>query len=247
MSEFLAAQHRLIYTLLKPVVRAAARFDVSISNLADLLRVAYFEALLREYQLPISQIAKRFGQSERHMRSLSKRLASDFFLVEREVGLVREIEAVIASERPTRAELLRTFSTWSPQDVRAAVDKLETEARISVNSDGRLSTSEKYAVMRSDGFSHRIDALNHYLDGAYQAVLQRMVFDNSRTAMIKTMTFSAIGEELEAYLARLEGDLRRDFARLEESAQFAGKADEVYTFSLTLAPKSDEPTISEES
>jgi hypothetical protein len=37
-------------------------------------------------------------------------------------------------------------------------------------------------------------------------------------------------------LARFEGDLRREVAVLEESAAFAGREGERYTFALLLAP-----------
>lgn len=235
MTDLLTAHHRLIYSLMKPVARAAARFEVSIALLGDLLRVAYFEVLLHEYGLSMSEIARRFGQTERHMRTLARRLQGDFYSPEREVGLVREVERSIAAANPTRAQLRKQLQVWPAGEIEAAVDQLLREDRI-VDDGARLSTSKRYVVFRSDSFPRRIDALNHFLGGAYQAILQRLIFDNKRTAMIKTMTFAARPEDLQSYVARLEGDLRRELAALEEQAHFDGRADQQFTLSITLAP-----------
>ena len=101
---------------------------------------------------------------------------------------------------------------------------------------GLLILGSRYVVLTSDAFHHRIDALNHFLEGVYRAFLERLVFDNKNTAMIKTITFSANAAELKDFMSRLEGDLRRDLANLEEKAQFSGDDGERFTMSVTLAP-----------
>ena len=63
-------QLRVIYSLLKPAVRAAASFRVPIRPLLDLLRLAYFEHLHRQ-GMSLDEIAAQFGQTPRHMRSPS--------------------------------------------------------------------------------------------------------------------------------------------------------------------------------
>lgn len=229
------AQHRLVYSLLKPVVHAAARFEVSIGILTDLLRVAYFEVLVREHGLNYGQIARHFGQSERHMRSLAKRLGEDFFEPEREIGLVREVERVIAAQEPTQAQLEETLSSWSSEEISQALAKLEHDERI-VRDDRRFRTAKRYVLFRSETFSHRIDALNHFLGGVSSAVMERLVFDNKTTAMIKTLTFAAKADELSECIARLEGNLRRELAQLEESANFSGASNQQFTMTLTLTP-----------
>ena len=97
-------------------------------------------------------------------------------------------------------------------------------------------TSPQYNVLTSDQFKHRIDALNHHLDGMYRAVLHRLVFDDRVTSMIKTITFSAAPEDLRSFLDGLEGSIRREVAELEEAATFAGASSHRFTFGLTLAP-----------
>lgn len=228
-------QLRLIYSLLKPAVRAAARFGVPIRSLGELLRLAYFEHLSRE-GMSMTDIARRFGQTPRHMRSLAQRLKSDFFRAERDIGLAREVEAMVAAREPDRAALARALRTWDAAEVDAAVNELISEGRVESTPEGRLRMAQRYVVLKSDDFHHRVDSLNHLLDGTYRAVLHRLVFDNKRTALTKTISFSAIDEQLVAFVQRLEGDLRRELATLDEAATFEGEADRRFTLGITLAP-----------
>jgi len=69
--------------------------------------------------------------------------------------------------------------------------------------------------------------------------MHRLVYDEKQTAMIKTITFSAKPEALEAFVQRLEADLRREVAKLEEQAQFEGAEGRRFTFGLALAPSTD--------
>lgn len=238
-------QLRLVYSLLKPVIRAAARFSIPVRSLNELLRLAYYEHLSRS-DLSLDEIAQRFGQTTRHMRSLGQRLESDFFQAEREVGLVREVEALVAETNPTDDDVVSGLSNWPHKDVRAAILQLCAEERIERDKGGRLVTAKKYVVLRSDGFHHRIDSLNHFLDGGYRAVLHRLVFNNQATAIMKTLSFSAVGSQLREFLDRLEGNLRRELAELDENATFSGHAEERYTMSFGLAPVHEPVGPSEE-
>jgi hypothetical protein len=238
-------QLRLVYSLLKPAVRAAARFGIPIRSIGELLRLAYFEHLSRS-GMSVADIAKRFGQTPRHMRSLAQRLKEDFFRAERDVGLAREVEALVAERGPSEEELVAALSTWEPAEVRAAVAELCGEERIERAADGRLHMAKQYVVLRSDEFHHRIDSLNHLMDGTWRAVLHRLVYDDRETAMMKTISFSALPGELVEFVRRLEGELRRELAALDERATFQGKADSRYTMAITLAPagearKGEEP------
>jgi hypothetical protein len=134
------------------------------------------------------------------------------------------------------AEIERRLSSHGALEVRRAVESLVAEGRIERRSDDRLGPGRRYAVLSSAQFRHRIDALNHFLAAVDRAVTERLVEDNRRTAMIKTISFSASADELVASLARFEGDLRREVSVLEESAVFAGREGERYTFALLLAP-----------
>jgi transcriptional regulator len=229
------AQLRLLYSLLKPVVRAAARFHIPMRTVSELVRLAYFEHLQRE-GLTQADIAKRFGQTDRHMRSLAKRLKSDFFAAEHDVGVVREIENLVAAARPRPDEIAVKVPEIEPAELDRAMTVLATEGRIELAEDGRLQAPARYHVLSSDQFHHRVDALNHFLDGMYRAVLHRLVFDDRQGSMVKAISFTALPSSLQAFVARFEGELRRNIAALEEEAQFQGKTDARYTMGVTLAP-----------
>jgi hypothetical protein len=235
MAQVREAQLRLIYSLLKPVVQVAARFHVPMRTLAELVRLAYFEHLHRD-GLTQAEIGRRLGQTDRHMRSLARRLRSDFFAAEHEVGLVREVENLVAAQRPLAAELAEHLPGVASSEMDRALSTLTTEGRIEVADDGRLQAPARYHVLSSDQFHHRVDALNHFLDGMYRAVVHRLVLDEREGTMIKAISFTADPNALQAFLTRFEGELRREVAGLEEEAQFKGHTDHRYTIGVTVAP-----------
>ena len=231
---------RLVYSLLKPAVRAAARFRLPIRSLVELLRLAYFEHLRRDQGLEIRDIAERFGQSERHMRTLAQKLESDFFEAERAVGLAREVEARVGGSALSAAELKDALSNWTSEEVDEAIEELLEEERLERDAEGRLRAAQRYVVLRGDGFQNRIDSLNHFFDGAYRSAMQRLVNDDGYTSMMKSLSFSAIPSMLRPFLDKLEGDLRRELAVIDEAATFQGRADDRYTMIFGLAPHTDE-------
>lgn len=235
------AQLRLAYSLLKPVVRVAARFHIPVRTLVDLLRLAYFELLTRD-GLTQAQVARRFGQTERHMRSLARRLRADFFSAEQEIGLVREIENLVATRATTEAELRKHLTSWNPAHVDDAIALLLREERIVRSPAGKLTISKKYVLLGSENFVHRIDALNHFLDATYRATIARLVLDERDEAMMKTISFSALPVELREFVRKLEGELRLGISELEEQAAFEGNEGARYVLSISLAPFKDSAT-----
>src|SRR5437867_1091319 len=187
MASVRATQLRIVYSLLKPALRAAARFNVPMRSLAELVRLAYLE-LLAHAGLSQKEIAFRLGQTPRHMRSLARRLKTDFFSAEKEIGLPRLVEERIAAGSATEEELQRRLPSAAPDDLAASVATLLSDGRIERGKDGRLRPSSRYVVLSSAQFAHRIDALNHFLDGVFRAVLERLILDNQTSAMIKTVT-----------------------------------------------------------
>ena len=226
-------QLRLVFSLLKPALRMAARFDVPVRGIVDLVRLGYYEVLAKR-GLSSAAIASVFGQTPRHMRSLARRFKSDFFEAEIEVGLVREIEELVAAREPRARELVSLLPGAEPSAIDAALERLLAEGRVE-ECGKRLRIGQKYVVMTSEGFAQRIDALNHHLDGLYRATVQRLVHDERQTTMIKTITFSAVPAELHEYLKEVEGELRRRLADLEESAAFVGASGQRFTLGIAVA------------
>jgi hypothetical protein len=221
LSEVSTTQNRLVYSLLKPAVSMAARFHLPMRTLAELLRLTYFEEL-RRGGLSQAAIGERLGQTARHMRTLASRLKSDFFSAEREVGLVREVENEVARSSPTAKALYTSLPAWPVEDVDQALAALVAEGRV-VRDKARFKISPRYLVLSSEKFHHRIDALNHFLDGVTRAIAQRLIFEERDQAMVKTISFVARPAKLEELLRTLEANLRREIAALEEDAQFEGE------------------------
>jgi len=239
MTQFGGSQLRLVYSLLKPAVRAAARFHVPVRTLVELLRLAYFELLIHQ-GLTQAQIARRFGQTERHMRSLAQRLRTDFFQAEHEIGLVREVENLIAARAVTESDIYKKLRAFPKAQLDEVIQLLLDEQRIVRNESAHLAIAAKYVLLSSAHFEHRIDALNHFLESVDQAILARLVFDDREEAMMKTISFSASPDNVRAFLRTLEGNLRRDIAELEEDATFAGQGARRYSLALSMAPLSSE-------
>jgi hypothetical protein len=238
VSEIRQAQLRLVYSLLKPAVLMAARFHVPMRSLADLLRLSYFETLRRE-GLSQAAVGERLGQTARHMRSLARKLKSDFFAAESEVGLVREVESEIARSRPTLKRLYESLPGWPESEVDRALTSLLAEGRIARDKQ-RYETAQRYLVLSSEKFHHRVDALNHFLGGVSRAIAQRLIFEEREQAMIKTISFVARPEKFVELLRTLEANLRREIAALEEDAQFEG-AGQRYVLGLFAAREAPEP------
>ena len=230
-----STQVRLLYSLLKPAVRIAARFRIPIRTAGELLRLAYFEDLRRS-GLSHAEIARRLGQTERNMRMLERKLKSEFFTAESEVGLVREVEDAVALHRPSQAELLRQLTSWDPDEVLRAVEVLVDEGRIETLKQ-RLVPTHRYAQLTSEKFHQRIDALNHFLDAITRAIVQRLVFDESRDAMVKTISFDASRKAFRKFRTRFERELRSEIRTLEKSAN--AKDAVRYVLGLNVARRED--------
>jgi hypothetical protein len=221
VTEIRTAQLRLVYSLLKPAIAMAAQFHVPMRTLAELLRLGYFEVLRRQ-GLSQAAVGDRLGQTARHMRTLARKLKSDFFSAETEIGLVREVESEIARSSPTLERLRASLPGWPEAAVDRAVQTLLAEGRIT-RDKRRLTSAARYLVLSSDKFHHRIDALNHFLGGVTRAVAQRLIFEEREEAMVKTISFVARPQRFRELLKSLEANLRREIAALEEDAQFEGE------------------------
>jgi hypothetical protein len=230
---------RLVYSLLKPAIRLAERFRLPMRTMTDLVRLAYYEHL-RERGLSNSEIALRLGQTERNVRSFGQRTRTEFFAAEREVGALRDVENAIAAGAVDVDAIAQHLPELDRGELDEALSHLQREGRIKRDAHGKWTASHEYVVLSSEKFHHRIDAVNHFLDTSYRAIVQRLVLDNRQDARVKTISFSAVPQLLQRFLQRLEGELRRDIADLEEQATFDGDENRRYGIAFVCTPV-DEP------
>ena len=87
-------EHRVFFSLLSLVVRMAAHQKMSLKEVTDWVRVAYFKEL-RERGMSMAEVAERLGVSQRTAKSLARELRESFFLPEREHNLPTLIEFML--------------------------------------------------------------------------------------------------------------------------------------------------------
>lgn len=229
-------QLRLVYSLFKPAIRCAARFGIPVRTLVELVRLSLCEALVQQGS-STAEIAKRLGLTPRHVRSFRSRLQGDFFDAEKEVGLSRQVEDAVADKPLSAKALAQKLPGADRETLDATIAELIAEGRLDRDGSGALSIGKKYVVLTSDTFHQRIDALNHFFNAAYRATLERLVFDNRQTAMLKTVSFNATPDQVHEFMRRLEGHIRTEIAELEERASFDARGAR-FDMALAFTPQS---------
>jgi len=237
MANVRETQSKLVYALLQLAVRGAAHFRIPMRTMSELLQRTYYETL-RQQGLSRREIGRRLAQTYNHMTSIERKLSSDLLATERDIGVVRAVEAIVAAQTPLEKELPELLPLLAAQDVERAVKELLEEKRIRREEDGRLQIGTRYMLLASDRFEQRIDVLDRLLAGLHQAAMHRLVYDDGQTSMLKTITFSASPEALEALIARFVVELRRELAALNADAQSEGVTQR-FTFGIALAPAAD--------
>src|SRR4029450_7856582 len=101
------------------------------------------------------------------------------------------VENEVARSSPTLKALYASLPAWSSAEVDDAVATLLAEGRI-VKKKSHLEISPRYLVLSSEKFHHRIDALNHFLDGITRAIAQRLIFEERDQAMVKDVIVVAL-------------------------------------------------------
>lgn len=235
MAQVLESQARLQHALLRFAVRVAARFQIPMRSLSELMRMAYY-AELREAGFPHNQIARRMDQTDRNVRYYALRHRENFFATELEPGLVREVEERVCQEQPNLVELKAAFPDSTERELSLALKSLLDQERITQRDDQRYELGAAHrGVSDGDAFKEQLDALEPTFGGLYHAVVQRLVHDLSVSARIRSITFNAQEAAVLSFMERFEGDLRKGVADLERAAALSGRG-KPYALNLTLAP-----------
>jgi hypothetical protein len=102
---FLEYKHRVVYSLLRAAVRVGFRLHLPLSQMVDLLEMAFFQEARETQGLELAAIAKLFGRSLRTITTLNQRFRGDFFAPEHQVQLRRDLAATLADQPRTEAQL----------------------------------------------------------------------------------------------------------------------------------------------
>ncbi len=188
---------RVIYSLMKPIVKLAAANQIEMSELGPWLQVAYFHAL-KEQGFKMRQMSSVMGLSMRKIAMLSKKLKQNFLRPEEEVELPRQIEFMLWAEPLSSARLTQGLPDASEEAVLNAIEILLAEDRIKVVS-GRvplysISSTKRRIVGRE--WKGKIDGLNHVMNTVYNATYGKLLKDDER-AFARTLQMHICEDDVE--------------------------------------------------
>ncbi len=174
---------RLVYSLSKPAVRIADRFELGLKEMSTLAQIAYYERK-RSRGLALRQIADQFDTSTRTVDRLAKTMRSNFFEPEHEHELPRRIEFMIWSQPMSMARLVQLLPGYDEAQLEDAVALLLEHKRIE-ECPGRtpvFAATSAANRLPDDTEAAKIDALNHLLSTVIQAVERRFLDRDARAA-----------------------------------------------------------------
>lgn len=172
---------RVIYSLMKPIVKLAAANQIEMSQLGPWLQVAYFHAL-KEQGLKMRQMSSVMGLSMRKIAMLSKRLKQNFLRPEEEVELPRQIEFILWAEPLSFARLMQGLPQASEEAVLNAIEILIAQERIYLIS-GRVSVYSISSTTRrivGREWKGKIDGLNHVMNTVFNATYGKLIKNDER-------------------------------------------------------------------
>ncbi len=226
-------QRRLIFSLLRPVVRLSRRFHLPLKTLEELCRLAYFEEIRRRGEIPQAEVARRFGKSLRTIGSLERRYRSNFFAPEEELEFARRVEERF-EEEPSSVEEIAEGLNSSLDEIRRVVESLSAAGRLKESSPARYSIERSFRSLMREDLKARIDGLNHQLDIIAAAVRARFLAPRGN-AIARSLSFVAHTEDMEALGDTLIKALREQCGAAEEAALKRGSFQQVGV-TLALAP-----------
>jgi transcriptional regulator with XRE-family HTH domain len=231
-------QWRVVYSLLRPAVRLASSFELSLRDLKEWLGVSYLHELKRR-GLTQNESADRIGVSRRTIISLSRKLRENFFEPERHEGAQRRILFMLWAEAMSAGRLKQSLGgEFEEDEIEDALATLVEQG--SIRREERQGTAH-YELERGefrlykDNWIARIDALNNQLDHISDTVFARF-FTQDRSSFVRTITLSVREQDL-SELERLYREvIFPELVRLDEAA--AGQKDvQPMEISISWAPK----------
>lgn len=236
----LETENRLLFSLIRPVVRFARRCRVPLDRLTELVTLVYFKDL-RSAGLTVDESAKILGKSVRTVIAISQRTKDDFFAPEEEHGLARRIEFLL-SERPRSfSELLEALGPQALEGrtaIEHALELLIAEERVTAHADAgtsRYHTTSNYANLTRNDWARRIDALNHLSEAVLDTVITRLQ-QNDDNAFARVFTFAAPLDALQKLRTKLYDLIRLGTSDLEAAAARADISDEKYHLVFCVSP-----------
>lgn len=180
---------RVIFALLRPAVRIATLFGVSLKDLTRLLESAHYQEV-RTHTPTQRDVADALGVSARTADRLARQLREAFVVPELEHHLPRRIEFMLAATPMSAARLVQVVHDASERDVLEALATLEQDGRV-VAEQGRTTVYRPASGVRSlprDSWVNRIGGLESFGENLSNAAWGRFFADDER-AFARTLSF----------------------------------------------------------
>ena len=228
-------QRRVLYALVRPLVRMAEAFRVPLAEVVDLVEVAYFHHL-RDRGLRLADIGTRLDISERTAKRLAKQLRETFLDAERRYDLPVRIEFMVWATPMSRTKVKQVLGHLDKDEVDAAIEQLLAEGRLSEETGRtpRLVVDAHVTSLVRDTWLARIGGLNSFLGNLTDAVFGRF-FRAEPRAFARTLNFLVRREDQPALDRLFAETLVPTIRALDEAAQGQPDADTV-RLSLCWAP-----------
>ena len=188
--------HRVLFALLRSVVRIAGVFRVPLKDVVQLLESAYFRET-RGRAPTLRALARELGVSQRTADRLAAQNRATFLVPELEHHLPRRIEFMLAAEPASLARLGQLLPDVTEDEIASVIEALTREGRL--ERDGERTVVYRpvpgVRTLPRDTWVRRVGALTSFSDNLADAVFGRF-FRNDDRAFARTLTFSMLPSDV---------------------------------------------------
>jgi len=210
---------RVVFAALRPAVRLANTFGVSLKDVKRFAELAYYQDAKRR-GMKMREMSEALGISMSKVGLLSKQLKEHFLEPELEHGVARQILTLLWAAPLTEIRLAQALPDFDGSAVEHALNDLVAEGRVRRVS-GRTDTFELTSgSQRLDNtpWMARIDGLNTLLDSVTQTVESRFERNDTR-AFVRNLAFRVRPQDLPRLQEHYEKNLFPLVVELDEAVE----------------------------
>lgn len=223
-TDSLSFSRRVVYSLLRPAARIAAKAGLPLKDFAQLSQLSLYE-VKKGQGLSQREIAEELDVSSRTIDRLLKDLREGFFEPEIEHELPRKIEFMLWAEPAGIARIAQVLSKHEPDDIEHALALLVQEGRVETVPGRTLKyapTQRANRLMDKD-LASRIDGLNNVLTVLAEATQNRFI-NGDRRAAARSVTMRVRRQDIEEFEKIYEETVWPRLVALDEKATSAEDA-----------------------
>ena len=232
----LEARLRVVSVALEPALILARVMGLGLDDLQAMVASEYFRQF-RLRGLPLPQIARKLGKSDRTVASLSKRAQARGPLLDqsRRLGWQREVLRALTPHALTREQILSQTQSVAKDELDETLERLVASGLI--DEDGEMfRASVAQVTFALPDLEARLESLRHLLTSVTYAVYQRFFrAAPNEESFARVLTFSASPEQL-SHLANHYPALRDTIVQIDGDAH-PNSEEAAMVFIAVRAPK----------